>query len=271
MTNGAALAARFEFESELRADALRIAHATASQVRHQQRALARRRVDDLAYLAATRRHSLRDLRQFDRFDRRALMLLRRDGHGLRRREQRGRDRVGELSGGRFRVRAVVRHHVEVRKNLIRDLAEDRRGHVASVVRAHGFVHDDDDDSRRVLDRREADERSDVLRLRIRVRLRVNLLRRAGLARGGVALQLRRARRSFQRYHLKHPAQLARRLRAHNAVRFGPRLLDDMALRVAHLSNKVRRDAHAVVRNRRVGRGHLHGRDADLLPDRNGAD
>src|SRR5205085_11400165 len=135
LTHGAALAARFELEAELRADACRVADAATAQVRHQQRALARLGVDDLADLAALYRAAL-DLRQPHRLGAAALAPFARVARVA---PSRRRGRGGELAGGRFRFVHVVRHHVEVRQDLIRDLAEDRRGHGAALVRADRLV------------------------------------------------------------------------------------------------------------------------------------
>ena len=83
----------------------------------------------------------------------------------------------------------VGHHAQFRQHLFGDLAKHRRGNVASVICADGFIDDHDDHDCRVVNRREADKRRDVFRRGVGARPGINLLRGAGFARRRVTIEL----------------------------------------------------------------------------------
>ena len=63
--------------------------------------------------------------------------------------------------GRIVLDLNVRYHVEIRKYLLSNFAKYRRRHVATVVSAERLVNNDYDHHRGIVDRREADERTNI--------------------------------------------------------------------------------------------------------------
>ncbi len=93
---------------------------------------------------------------------------------------------------RRRAHIDVVRHAQVLKHLLRHLGKHRRGDRGAVVRAAlGIVDDHGHRDHRIVDRRNARERRNVHGLRIEMRGRIDLLRGAGFAAGGVAIELRR--------------------------------------------------------------------------------
>src|SRR4051794_4595225 len=99
---------------------------------------------------------------------------------------------GESSAGSG---ASGRRDPQVRQRERDDLLEGRRGHQAAVDLALRLVDHHGHEQARIAGRCEADERREVLRLRVAAVDRVGLLRRAGLAGERVAVDLRLLRRA----------------------------------------------------------------------------
>ena len=89
---------------------------------------------------------------------------------------------------------VVRH-VQVFQHLLRDSLEDRGANLSALMQADRRIEDHGDGDGRSVDRRKADERRHVLRLGVGSGRRIDLLRRAGLAGDGVAVEHGAARRA----------------------------------------------------------------------------
>ena len=196
----------------MRADARRIAHAAPTQVRHQDGALRRRRVNDLRHLRSVIADDLRQRR----------ITLRSDSFLLRTQAgERGRveQRLCEESGRGRRFQFSVRLDIQSGQNLFCNLVEDGRSYISAVIRTGRLVNHNDDDDRRILNRSEADERADELRLRVGLRLRINLLRRACFARRRVAVESRFLGSPVDRHLFKHMAHGLRSFGGHDPALF----------------------------------------------------
>ena len=139
----------------------------------------------------------------------------------------GRGGLGQ--GSRTQIDVV--RHAEIFEHLLRDFGENRRGDSGAVVVAFGRVHDDGDGDDRIVDGRKAGERRDVHGLGIEMGLRIDFLRGAGFAAGGVAVELRRFAGAEEDNALHHLAHLGGGERGDDAMRAGGQGIGQSRLRV----------------------------------------
>ena len=123
-------------------------------------------------------------------------------------------------GGARQAQIGVVGHGKILQHLLRHLGKDRRGDRGAVVASLGIVQNHGHRDNRIVDRRDADKRSDVHGLRVQVRRRIDLLRRAGLATGGVAVEPRLLARAVNHHALHHLAHLGRGHGGDDAARAG---------------------------------------------------
>ena len=135
------------------------------------------------------------------------------------------------------------------------------------------IEDDRNRDGRIVDRREASERRDVLGVRIRVRCRIDLLRGAGLSSRAVALKNRFLARAVKHHALHHLLHLGCGERRNHLPAFSRVESDHLrgALRRGGSRHNARGNPRPVIRNGRNHGSELQRRDADFLPHGDGAD
>ena len=123
-------------------------------------------------------------------------------------------------------------NAQILEHLLRDFSEDRRGDRGAVVgRSLGVVDDDGDRDHRIVDRRDAGERRDVHRLRVEMRDRIDLLRGAGFAAGGVAVELRGFAGAVEDHAFHHLAHLGGGHLGDDAMRAGRQRIGQLSARL----------------------------------------
>ena len=197
--------------------------------------------------------------------------------------------LGQLDVGRGAGAAQIDvvGHGEVLEHLLRHLGEDRRGDGCAVVRSLGRVENHGHGDHRVVDRGEAGKRSDVHGLRVEMRGRIDFLRRAGLAAGGVAVELSRSAGTVEHHAFHHLAHFGGGHRGEDTMRSGRQRIGQLTARLErrwrrgrcfavcrsiHLPRQqhARGQIDAAVGDRRNHRDQLQRRDADLLSNGDGA-